>query len=142
VTRLSGSLRLLHPQLAEVVFQLEDAQARLHRLEARTPDDKWNVRARLDAWSVGECIAHLNLTSRAFIPLLREAFEKDNRVHTPPTRYRMDPLGRLTAFLVGEHRGLLGRLTRVRSTGRWSSPNSTRTSTSSSCWRTGRNSAR
>ena len=112
MTRLSGSLRLLHPQLAEIVFQFEDAQARLHRLEARTPDDRWRARRQPDSWSIGECIAHLNLTSKAFIPLLREAFEKDNRVHKAPKRYYQDPIGWLTSSVVGE-RGLAG-LIRVK----------------------------
>ena len=112
MTRLSGSLRLLHPQLAQIVFQFEDAQARLHRLEARTPDDRWRARGNPGSWSIGECIAHLNLTSKAFIPLLREAFERDNRVHKPPKRYRQDPMGWLTSLLVGEPRGLL-RFVRV-----------------------------
>ena len=114
-------MRLLHPQLAEVVFQFEDAQARLLKLEARTPDDKWNLRAQPDRWSIGECIAHLNLTSKAYIPLLREGFERDNRVHKPPKRYRQDPLGWLTSLLVGEHRGLAGRI-RVKTLPRFVPP--------------------
>jgi hypothetical protein len=114
VTRLSGSLRLLHPQLAEIVFQFEDAQARLHRLEARTPDDRWRVRSQRDSWSIGECISHLNLTSKAYIPLLREAFEKDNRVHKAPKRYHRDPVGWLTSTLVGEQGGPARRLLRLR----------------------------
>ena len=113
MTRLSGSLRLLHPQLAEIVFQFEDAQARLHKLEARTPDDRWGARSRPDRWSIGECIAHLNLTSKAYIPLLREAFESDNRVHKAPKRYHQDPMGWLTSALVGEPRGLM-RFIRVK----------------------------
>lgn len=105
---------MLHPQLAAVVWQFEAAQGRLHELEARTPDDKWVARSRPDRWSVGECIAHLNLTSKAYVPLLRAAFDSDNRIHKPPARYRMDPAGWLTSVLVGELPELWRRVLRVK----------------------------
>jgi hypothetical protein len=102
VTRLSGTVRLLHPQLDAVVSQLEAAQHRLHQLEARTPDAVWGKRARPGSWAIGECVAHLNLTSKAYIPLLRSALESDPRTHRPPLRYRMDPMGWLLYWSMGE----------------------------------------
>ena len=99
---MSGSLRLLHPQLADIVFQFEEAQQRLKALEARTTDVQWGTRSRPDSWSIGECIAHLNLTSRAYIPLLRDAFDSDNLIRKPPRRFFMDPIGWVIAKSVGE----------------------------------------
>ena len=102
MTRLSGTVRLLHPQLDAIVSQLEAAQGRLHQLEARTSAAQWGRRAAPDSWSIGECVAHLNLTSKAFIPLLRAAFDSDNRIHKPPKRYRQDPAGWVLSRTVGE----------------------------------------
>lgn len=114
MTRLSGTIRLLHPQLDAIVSQLDAAQQRFHQLEARTSDAQWNKRATPDSWSVGECVAHLNLTSKAFIPLLRSAFESDNLVHKPPKHYRLDPIGWLLSRTVGELPRFAGRFGRFR----------------------------
>ena len=64
---------LVHPQLKRVFNDFYTAELRLGRLLSRTPTQRWSVRAQPERWSVAECIAHLNLTSRAFIPLLRAA---------------------------------------------------------------------
>jgi hypothetical protein len=117
VTRLSGTIRLLHPQLDAIVAQLEAAQHRFHQLEARTPEAMWGKRATPDSWSIGECIAHLNLTSKAYIPLLRFALEIDNRVHKPPKHYRRDPMGWLLYWTMGELPRFAGiRFGRVKTT--------------------------
>ena len=101
----------MQPQLAAIVTQLEDAQQRLHRLEARTPADRWSARSAADRWSIGECIAHLNLTSQAYIPLLRQAFVDPKLANrTAPARYRRDPMGWLLSLSVGN----LPRIGRLR----------------------------
>lgn len=92
----------MQPQLAAIVTQLEDAQHRLHRLEARTSAERWSARAADDEWSIGECIAHLNLTSKAYVPLLRQAFEDPRLANrAAPPRYRRDPMGWLLSLSVG-----------------------------------------
>ncbi len=75
-------------QLATIVEEFESAQQRLDRLVAGLPEEKWAVTNDPTRWSVAQCIAHLNLTSRAFIPIIRHALEKcrsidGNRVWAP-----------------------------------------------------------
>lgn len=89
----------MHPQLAEIVDDFERARARLRRLSADTPDERWSARSDPTSWSVAECVAHLNTTSRAFIPVLRAAFAEHPPSPSPPRHYRRDAMGWLvTAF--------------------------------------------
>jgi hypothetical protein len=84
----------MHPQLAAIVSELDAAQERLHRLAARLPDDLWPRRPAPERWSVGECVAHLNLTSRAYLPVLHSAIDEARALGGPaPARYHRDPLG-------------------------------------------------
>jgi hypothetical protein len=84
----------MNAQLQEVVDELGRAQQRLHALAASTPDDRWSARPGEGRWSAGECVAHLNLTSAAMIPLLRTALEEARALGEPaPGRYRRDLKG-------------------------------------------------
>lgn len=92
----------MHPQLAEIVTALESAQARLHRLADRIPDARWKSRPAPGRWSAAECVEHLNLTSRAYIPLLRRALELATRSPENTTRrYRRDFIGWLFSSIFG-----------------------------------------
>lgn len=85
----------LHPQISAVVDEFDAARERLHRLAEATPAERWSERADRQRWSVAECVAHLNLTSKAYVPLLRKALT-DARAVGPPSltrRYRRDPVG-------------------------------------------------
>jgi hypothetical protein len=85
----------LPDQLAAIVDGFDSARARLHALAQDVPDDVWPRRRDPARWSVAECVAHLNLTSRAFLPLVREGIEEARR--RPPVaghgRYRRDFVG-------------------------------------------------
>jgi DinB superfamily len=84
----------VHPQLQAIIDEFESAQARLHELVRRTPEPQWYKRADPDRWSMAECVAHLNLTSEAFVPLVRAALEKGRQSgRMAPRRYRRDPIG-------------------------------------------------
>lgn len=63
-------------QLADIVRQFEDAGARLHRLADALPPDRWSRRNDPRRLSVAECVAHLNLTSRAYLPLIRRGLDE------------------------------------------------------------------
>lgn len=92
----------MHPQLVAIVDEFERAQERLHRLADRTDDDAWAARPHADAWSAAECVAHLNLTSRAYVPLVRGALaERRASSGTAPARYRRDPVGWLISTMSG-----------------------------------------
>lgn len=84
----------MHPQLRAVQEDFEAAQARLHALEERAPESLWTRRPDPTRWSIAECVAHLNLTSEAYLPRLRDALQHARRLGGgPPRRYRRDPVG-------------------------------------------------
>jgi hypothetical protein len=63
----------LSPQLARIDTELEDARRRAHALAGSLDHQRWARRPDPDEWSVAECLIHLNLTSRAFLPLIKNA---------------------------------------------------------------------
>jgi DinB superfamily len=84
----------VHPQLQAVVDEFSAAQERLHALARVTPAAWWGARSDPARWSIGECVAHLNLTAEAFLPLLRHGIEQGRRLSTKPgVRFRRDPVG-------------------------------------------------
>jgi hypothetical protein len=77
-----------------VVEEFESASNRLRALRDARPASTWGERLSADRWSVGECVAHLNLTSAAYLPLLRRGIDEARRSgHAAPARYRRDLLG-------------------------------------------------
>ncbi|MGH7536246.1 MAG: DinB family protein [Gemmatimonadales bacterium] len=92
----------MHPQLEAIRDELGSAQRRLRQLAATVDPDLWSRRADPDRWSVAECVAHLNLTGQAYLPLIREALERGRRLGEPaPSRYRRDPVGWLLWKMAG-----------------------------------------
>lgn len=92
----------MHPQLEAIVAAFDSAGTRLHRLADQLPDARWNSRPGPDRWSAAECVGHLNLTSRAYIPLLRRALESAAaKSKSARHRYRRDFLGWLFSSMVG-----------------------------------------
>lgn len=91
----------MHKQLADVVSAFESAQERLHRLTDQLSDARWKSRPGPERWSAAECVEHLNLTSRAYVPLLRRALEQAPKGAAKPKRYRRDFLGWLFTNMVG-----------------------------------------
>lgn len=91
----------MQEQIASIVGELESAQARLHRLADNLPDARWNSRPGAERWSAAECVEHLNLTSRAYLPLLRRALESATRSSVAPAHHNRDFLGWLFSSLVG-----------------------------------------
>lgn len=84
----------MNPQLSAVVEEFQDARRRLHRLRESVPPERWTRRIDPDRWSVAECVEHLNVTSRAYLPVIREALEEGRRMGGgAPGRYRRDPVG-------------------------------------------------
>jgi hypothetical protein len=111
----------MHPQLEAVVGELEAARARLHRLADQLPDARWKSRPAPDRWSAAECVGHLNMTSRAYIPLLRRALEAAPKRSVTTGRYRRDFLGWLFSTLVGPTPKIgKGRIFRVKTTSEFS----------------------
>jgi len=92
----------MQSQLNTAVERFEEARRRLHRLAESLPEERWEVRRLPAGWSVAECVAHLNLTSQAYLPLLREGLDHARAMGGPaPKRYRMDPVGWLVSLAAG-----------------------------------------
>lgn len=97
----------MQKQLRAITNSLESAQTRLRRLSDKVSDTDWNRRPGPEKWSAGECVEHLNLTSKAYLPLLRDAVSRARKSSDPPRKhYRRDPLGWLFSLMVGPIRGL------------------------------------
>jgi len=84
----------MHTQLEAIISEFESARDRLHSLAQGVPEEYWTQHPDRTRWSIAECIAHLNLTSSAYLPLLRDGIAQaqglEDRV---PRRYRRDPIG-------------------------------------------------
>jgi hypothetical protein len=100
----------MHRQLATISDELRRATERLEAVQAPLSDKQWAARPVPSAWSVGENVAHLNLTSEALVPGLRAAVEEAVASGRPgPGRYRCDPVGWVFSRLVGELPRIGGR---------------------------------
>ena len=88
-------------QLSTIVRELEAAEARVGKLADKIPDAVWIQRNDDARWSVSECIAHLNITSEAFIPRLRKAIERARQLPPASGEYKRDILGALFGGAVG-----------------------------------------
>jgi hypothetical protein len=92
----------MHPQLQLVADEYRSAHARLHDLVRAVPDEQWGKRSDPARWSVAECVAHLNITSLAYVPLLQHAVSRARmRERRSPSRYRRDPIGWLLWATMG-----------------------------------------
>ena len=100
----------LAPELNAVIGELHAAARRLRTLHSTLPCDAWSRRPRATRWSPAECVAHLNLTSEALIPLLhtglQQASEDPCRALSP---YRRDLVGWLVWKVMTPSGGLRTR---------------------------------
>jgi hypothetical protein len=84
----------VHSELQAVIDEFESALVRLRALRDKVPPSTWLSRPEPEHWSIGECVAHLNLTSTAFLPLMRTGLDEARRSgRAVPARYRRDVLG-------------------------------------------------
>ena len=84
----------MHQQLEEIVAEFESASVRLRELHRKLAPGRWSRRPAPESWSPGECVAHLNLTAIAMLPLIRQGCDEARRLQRRPgARYRRDILG-------------------------------------------------
>jgi hypothetical protein len=96
----------MHPQLQAVTDEFASARERLHRLAATVPADRWAQRPSADKWSPAECVAHLNLTSLAYIPQLRDGLGQARAIGGgAPKRYRRGFMGWLLTRMLRPGKG-------------------------------------
>jgi hypothetical protein len=80
--------------LADVESELNAATVRARQLVDSTEPRLFTVRPHLSAWSAAECIAHLNMSTEQFLPVLRAALEDAReKGWTAKRTPRMDLLG-------------------------------------------------
>jgi hypothetical protein len=105
-------------QLAAVIETLESAQSRLRSLADKVSDKEWSKRPGPDRWSAAGCVEHLNLPSRAYLPLLRAAPVDARGIGGDPrTRYKRDALGWFMTKKIGPlHRAGNFQVMRVKTT--------------------------
>jgi hypothetical protein len=103
-------------QIERIVGEFEKARDRLRALVAARPCAGWAVRPAEGSWSAAECVAHLNLTGEAYVPVLEKALSEARALGgPPPRRYRRDGVGWMLSAMVGPLPGVGGfRLGRVR----------------------------
>lgn len=91
----------MHEQLARLLDEYKSALQRVHALRSGVPDARWGERADPGRWSVAECVAHLNLTSEAFLPPLQAAITAARNLGPAGNRkYRRDPAGWMLSVLM------------------------------------------
>jgi hypothetical protein len=89
----------MHPDLEFVADGLLAAQARMHRLADAVDQLDWRKRPGPDQWSMDECVAHLTLTTRFYLPILADAV--DAAPQAPEgLRMRRDPTGWLVSRML------------------------------------------
>lgn len=92
----------MHPQLQAVADHFDSASERLLRLLATVPHDRFAERPPAGGWSPAQCVAHLNLTAQAFIPLLEDAIRQARALNAPaPARQRRGLVGWLLWKVTG-----------------------------------------
>jgi len=109
----------MQPQLATVIRSLESAQSRLRSLSDRISEQAWNKKPASGKWSAADCVEHLNLTSAAYVPLLRDALVEARRLGrgASSARYHRDALGWFMSLMIGPMRHIgKFRIGRVKTT--------------------------
>jgi len=92
----------LHPQLVPIAEEFLAALDRVHALQQAVPAELWARRRNPVRWSAAECVAHLNLTSAAYLPLLNRGVEEARALGVSETsRYRRDLAGWLLWLTMG-----------------------------------------
>jgi hypothetical protein len=97
---------------------LESAQSRMRRHSDKHSDADWSKRPGPNRWSAAECVEHLNLTSKAYVPLLRDAIARAKKIGGAPRKhYRRDPFGWFLSTMIGPLRHLgKFRIGRIKTT--------------------------
>lgn len=85
----------LHPQVRQVEQELAVCTTRAARLVDGTPEQDFHRSPVQGQWSVAQCLVHLNLTTRAYLPLIDDAMQvgRLTALTGPPRRYRRDLTG-------------------------------------------------
>jgi hypothetical protein len=86
----------LSPQLAEITMQVDAATERASAVIKGLTSDQLKQRVNPNSWSVAECIVHLNMTTKEYLPLLDDVLNRAGAEGPAGSRkLKMDVMGRL-----------------------------------------------
>ena len=86
---------------AQLTTELNDATQRARKLVERTDGRVFTVRPNPQSWSAAECLSHLTLTGKAFVPVIQEAISKAKKGGPKPKRSpHVDVLGNVLRWLM------------------------------------------
>jgi hypothetical protein len=77
---------------AQLTNELNEATQRARKLVESTDGRVFTVRPNPNSWSAAECLAHLTLTGKAFLPVIQDAIAKAKKVGRKKSPH-LDPLG-------------------------------------------------
>jgi hypothetical protein len=84
----------LHPKLKGIEKELAEATTRAAMLVDRVDEATFHRRPEADRWSIAECLRHLSLTTRAYLPLIDDALQIGRlRAVTGRHKFRRDFTG-------------------------------------------------
>lgn len=75
------------PQLSAYAQAYRQAQAQAHALADPLTSAQFNWKPSPEAWSVGECVAHLNKVAERYVPAMEKAASAEAPQGAPPFRY-------------------------------------------------------
>jgi hypothetical protein len=85
----------LHPQLAEIIRQLDEASEVARRLAGNLDPNQLRQRPQPDKWSVAECLVHLSLSSEAEVVVIDGALIQANKeASSNSVQYKMELFSR------------------------------------------------
>ncbi|MES2305102.1 MAG: DinB family protein [Gemmatimonadota bacterium] len=84
----------MHQDLAAIEQELHAAQADAHRIADAVDEVTWTTRPATNSWSMSECVAHLTLSTEAFLPTCNADIARDEvRARPAPVHMRRDLMG-------------------------------------------------
>ena len=105
----------MQEQLEELIDSLKAAQTRLRGLTDTISDSGWRAKPEPGRWSPAECVEHLNLTSRAYLPLLHDAVARARKMRRDPKgKYHRDAIGWLMSVMIAPRHARKVPLPRVK----------------------------
>ena len=91
----------MHPQIADIIAQFDRVEAAARTLAAALDDAAFARRPAPGKWSPAECIAHLNLTTEAYLKILDAVIVANaNAPRSDTIRYRKDVVGWLLTWIM------------------------------------------
>jgi hypothetical protein len=93
--------RALAPEIDDFRRQFEQLSADADALVAPLTDEQFHWQPRPDAWSVAQCLEHLNVTARVYLPRLDEGIaDAIRRGLYAPGPFAYNWIGRLMVWVV------------------------------------------